>query len=606
MKAFVLALAITLGALWIYGPSLGGTWLWDDGLEIHQNPALRSPDGWWRPWVHPEGMDYFPLKSTLQWIEWRLWGDQTAPYRWVSLGLHVLSSLLVWRLLARLGVRSAFLGGILFAVHPMAVESVAWISEFKNTVSLPPLLLAAIAYVDFDRTGSRWAHRRSLAWFVAALACKTSIVAFPAVILVFAWWKRGRIRKRDLRRSGPFWAAAVLLGAATLWFQTHRAIGLAGTPTGLGTRLAQAGCSLAAYVRYSIWPVGLEPIYPWARQPGLGWIGWLGAAALLGFFWWRRGGWGRHAVLGAAWFLLFLAPVLGILPMAYSRIAPMADHFAYVSLVGVVGVAAAAWDGLRRLCAERLKPAALAWAMPAGLAGAVLVALAAGAHAYASDFANEKALWSVAVQRNPGAWLAHNNLGKVFLQENRPSEAADQFRRATTLQPDSPEAHANLGNALEALGSRDDARREYEAALAIDPRFAGARYNLGLWFLKAGRPDEAAAAFRAALAVDPAHASAHNNLGLSLAATGHPAEALEEYRRALALDPNLPEAHLNLGNALFRSGRLPEAVVEYREALRIAPEYAAAHANLAVALGQLGQGPEAEAELERARQAAHR
>ena len=606
MKTFLLALALALGTLWVYGPSLGGTWLWDDGLEIHQNPALRSPDGWWRPWVHPEGMDYFPLKSTLQWVEWRLWGDRPAPYRWASLGLHILSALLVWRLLARLGVRSAVLGGFLFAVHPMAVESVAWISEFKNTVSLPPLLLAAIAYVDFDRTGSRWAYRRSLAWFVAALACKTSTVAFPAVILVFAWWNRGRVRRRDLRASAPFWAAAVVLGAATLWFQTHRAIGLAGTPTDLGTRLGQAGWSLGVYARLSLWPVGLEPIYPAARPPSLGWIGWLGAGALLGLFWWRRAGWGRHAVLGAGWFLLFLIPALGILPMAYSRIAPMADHFAYVSLVGVVGLEASAWDAVRRLCAERLKPAALAWGVPAGLACAVLLALGAGARAHAADFADEKALWSAAIRRNPGAWLAHNNLGKVLLQENRPAEAAEQFRLATSLQPDSPEAHANLGNALGALGSPEDARHEYEAALAIDPRFAGARYNLGLWYLKAGQPDEAAAAFRAALEVDPGHASAHNNLGLCLAATGHPAEALEEYRRALALDPSLPEAHLNLGNALFRSGRLPEAVVEYREALRIAPEYAAAHANLAAALSRLGQGPEAEAELERARQGAHR
>ena len=143
MRKALQGLAIALAATWIYSPCLRGTWLWDDGLEIFQNPALRSPDGWWESWVRPQGMDYLPLKSSLQWLEWHLWGAQPLGYHLVNLGLHIVSALLVWRLLYLLGLRAAFLGGVLFAVHPVAVESVAWISEFKNTVSLPPLLLAS-------------------------------------------------------------------------------------------------------------------------------------------------------------------------------------------------------------------------------------------------------------------------------------------------------------------------------------------------------------------------------------------------------------------------------------------------------------------------------
>ena len=150
MKNLLRGLFLVLVSAWIYAPCLHGTWLWDDGLEVTQNLALRSPGGWWQPWVHPLGMDYFPLKSSLQWVEWRLWGANPLGYHLSNLVLHVVSSLLVWRLLSRLGLRTAYLGGLIFAVHPLAVESVAWIAEFKNTVSLPFLLLACLAYVGFD------------------------------------------------------------------------------------------------------------------------------------------------------------------------------------------------------------------------------------------------------------------------------------------------------------------------------------------------------------------------------------------------------------------------------------------------------------------------
>ncbi len=605
MRNLLRILAIALACAWVYSPCLRGSWLWDDGLEIAQNPVLRMADGWWQPWIHPQGMDYFPLKSSLQWVEWRLWGANPAGYHLVNLALHFASALLVWRLLARLGIRAAFLGGLLFAVHPLAVESVAWISEFKNTVSLPPLLLAAIAYVDCDRGGGRGPLARSLLWFVAALACKTSVVMFPTVILLYAWWRRGRIGAGDLGRAAPFFAAALALGAATFWFQAHRAIGIAGTPTGLLARLAQAGWSIAAYARQCVWPTGLEPLYPSARVSAAAWVPWLATAALLALFWLRRGGWGRHALLGSGWFLLNLVPVLGIVPMAYYRVSPRADHFAYLPLVGVVGLAAAAYGAVARACALRLGPTWAGRVLPAAVAGSILVALALSARAYAGAFVNEKALWSLAVDRNPGAWLGRNNLGKVLLQEGRPADAAGQFRLAIVLQPDSPETLANLGNALESLGRTEEARQEYAAALAIEPGFAGAHYNLGLSLLKARRLDEAADELRAALAADPGHAAAHNALGLALAGKGRIPEAMDEYRLALRLDPSLPEAHLNLGNALFRLGRLPDAVAEYREALRIYPEYAAAHANLGTALARQGRTSEADAEMEQARRSAN-
>lgn len=608
MRTVLRVLVIALVAAWIYSPCLHGTWLWgwDDGLEFTRNEALRSPGGWWQPWIHPAGMDYFPLKSSLQWLEWRLWGEDPLGYHLVNLGLHVASALLIWRLLLVLGVRAAFVGGLLFAAHPIAVESVAWISEFKNAVSLPPLLLASIAYVEFDRGGRRWAWALSLLCFLAALACKTSVVMLPLVLLLFAWWRRGRLGRRDLLAVLPFLAAALALGGVTVWFQSTRSIGIAGTPEGLGVRLAQAGWSIVSYARMCVWPAGVEPVYPSAPDSLPPILPWLGICAVLGLFWLKRSGWGRHALLGTGWFLLNLVPVLGVIPMAYFRIAPRADHLAYVPLVGIVGLAAAGLGALAAAWERRRGPG---WSARLPFAAAVTVAtcaMAVEARAYSGAYHDEHALWTYAVDRNPRAWLARVNLGKVLYQEGSLPEAAAQFREAIRMQPDSPEAHADLGNCLEAEGLPDEARAEYAAALAISPRFAGARYDLGRSLLKSGRLDEAQAQLRAALELDPAHAGARNSLGLALAGLGRLPEAMEQYRLALGLDPGLPEAHLNLGNALFRLGRVDGAVAEYREALRIEPGYSGAHNNLGVALARLGRDNEAAAEFEAARRTANR
>jgi tetratricopeptide (TPR) repeat protein len=602
------ALGVLLVALvsgWVYYPCLHGTWLWDDGLEISENPVLKSARGWWTPWVRPEGMDYFPLKSSLQWVEWRLWGAQPLGYHLVNLGLHIVSALLVWRLLRLVGVRAAFVGGLIFAVHPIAVESVAWISEFKNTVSLPPLLLAAIAFLAFDRRGRKIDWAASLALFFAALACKTSVVMFPVVLLLFCWWRRGTLGRRDLASTLPFFAVALAMGAATVWFQSTRSIGIAGIPQGGGARLAQAGWSIVSYARMCLWPFGMAPVYPAARLSWTSLLPWVGVLGALGVFWARRKGWGRHALLGSGWFLLNLVPVLGIIPMAYFRVSPRADHFAYLPLVGVAGLAAAGFGaalGALEKRAARRRGVRLAFAFAAAAAAC---SMAVAARAYSSVFHDEKALWSYAVARNPSAWLARGNLGKALYQEGRPVEAEQQFRQAIALQPDSPEAHADLGNCLEAEGLGDDARREYAAALGINPRFAGAHYAMGLSLLKEGQLDEAAQQFHATLELDPAHAGATNNLGLVMAGMGNLDEAMVQYRAALALNPDMPEAHLNLGNAFFRQGRYEEAMGEYREALRIYPGYAAAHSNLGHALEAAGRAAEAQAEFGEARRTAN-
>jgi tetratricopeptide (TPR) repeat protein len=597
------AAVIVLAGCWVYWPALHGGWVWDDPAEISQNAVLRDSGGLAQIWSGAAGVDYFPLKTTVQWVEWQIWGDHTAGYHAVNLGLHLLGAFLLWRLLCKLGVRWAWLGGLLFAVHPIAVESVAWISELKNTLSLPLLLGAMIAYVDYDdfraaKGATSLSYIVSLLLFLLAMLSKSTVAMFPFVILLYAWWKRGFVDRRDLLASAPFLAASLSLGAVTVWFQHARAI--AGVPLGLGgipSRVAGAGLAAAFYLEKCVFPMDLMPIYPrWVVDPPspVQFLPWLAFAIILGWLWTRRASWGRPALLGLGWFLLNLVPVLGLIPMAYQRISWVADHLAYLSLAGATGLAAAGAGALQ----SRAFPGR-SWPILAA-AGVVSILFAVESHRYAGIFRDEETLWNAALERNPGAWMAQNNLGKALFLRGRMTEAAVRFKRALENNPSDAEAHFNLGLVFEGEGREAEAMAEDETALRLRPAFPEAKNSLGNGFLRTGRPDVAIDAYEAALRLRPDYAEAHANLGAALIATGALPRAAVELERAIELRPDFPEAHFNLGNVLSRTGRSREAIAEYGLALSYRPGYAEARNSLGVALAAAGRMPEALAEYERA------
>jgi tetratricopeptide (TPR) repeat protein len=593
---------IVLASAWVYAPALTGGWIWDDLEEVAANPALRDPAGLANAWLGRSGADYFPLKSTFQWLEWHLWGDSTLGYHVASLSLHVLSALLLWRLLSKLGIRSAWIGGLVFAVHPVAVESVAWVAELKNALSLPPLLLAMGSYVDFDTERRRRDLLAAAAWFAAAMLCKSSVVMLPAVLLLFAWWRRGSVGRRDLVSAAPFLAIALVLGSVTVWFQEHRAV--AGQDLGIGgiwTRLALAGRALAFYFGTCLAPVRLMPVYPrWdAREDAwrllLAWV-LLGAAAAI--IWRCRGGWGRHAALAAGFFSLSLVPVLGLVPMAYLRISWVADHFAYIALLAVAGVAAAGFDVLLRRAG---KPAA--W-LAAALA---TVALAVESRGLAATYRGDEAFWANASERNPGAWIAHGNLGLALYGRGDVDGAIAHYRRALGIRPDDEASHVNLGNALARIGRAEEAAAQYGEALRVRPDDTDALTDLGNLDLAARRYARAVDEYARVLGLRPADsgvrrscAQAHYLAGNDLANSGRLGEAVSEYSEALRLWPALVEARANLGLALSAQGRAPEAIAELEEAIRARPDYAEARAYLGLALTRAGRPGEAVEQYEAA------
>ncbi len=454
LGSFGITLAIAVASFAAYWPAIHGAWRWADRLEVVDNVSVHAASGWWRCWVNPEGMDYFPVKGMAQWAEWHLWGSVATGYHLANVALHVVASLLAWRLFTRLGIKFGWVGGAVVALHPLAVESVAWIAEFKNELSLVFLLVAADGYVASEQGGPRRSFVLSLVAFVLALLSKSTVVMFPVACLCYDLWAKGRIVRRDLLRAAPFFLASFALGLVTVAFQSSRAIGLAGPMPGLHDRRGQAGWSLLAYLGHAVFPWRLSPIYlpiaaglpvivPWALLC-------LIAAAL----WIAEGVWRRHGLVALAVFAALLAPVLGILPMSYLRVAPRADHLAYIGLIAL-GALASGMAGLLAGVNRRLAAVAI---------GCTLAFCFVETRSQAAIFASPRALWSAAAERSPGSWLASANLGKVELDEGRFREAAVLLDRAEALRPDSAEVRLDRGNAYKQLGRPDLAEAEYREA----------------------------------------------------------------------------------------------------------------------------------------------
>ena len=582
---------IVLAGWFVFSPALHGTWLWDDQALITQNPEIRDPAGLAKIWFQPAGGDYFPLTSTIEWVQWRLWHDHPTGYHFSSLGFHLLSALLLWRLLRQLGIRQAWLGGLIFAVHPVVVESVAWVAEQKNTVSLPLLLAAMSFYLDYDRRQHRLDYGLALLLFVAALLGKTSVVMLPGVILLYHWWKEGRIARKHLLASLPFFAASLALGLVTVWFQLHRAAaGWAMPVGGWASRAASVGLALIFYFSKCVFPVGLVPVYPrWVVEPPspIQFLPWFAIGAGLFWCWTWRATWGRHALFGLGFFLINLAPVLGFIPMAYQHYTWVADHFVYLPLVGLVGLAAAGAGTLL----DRLAPTMRPYAVGGGLA--LLLLLASASHRYAANFRSEEALWTYTLERNPQAWVAHNNLGNALLQNGQLLEATVHFEQAISFNPAYAEPHNNLGNALHRLGRTPEAIAQFEQALRLNADFAEAHANLGNCLVEVGRAPEAIGHYRQALRISPGMVEVFNNLGNTLFLAGQTQEGMRLLQQAVTIKPDYAEGQDNLGKMLARVGSLPEAIEHFEIALRLQPDQAATHNDLGLALSLAGRWTEA-------------
>jgi len=595
-------------------PALRGGLLWDDNMHVTR-ADLRSLHGLWRIWFDLGAtQQYYPLLHSAFWLEHRIWGDATLGYHLTNVALHAASACLVVMIVRRLKLPGAWLAGFVFALHPVCVEAVAWISEQKSTLSGVFYLAAALAYLRFDR-GAPGARRKSqyfmaLGLFVLALMTKTVTATLPAAMLVVFWWQSDRLAwRRDVLPLIPWFAVGASAGLFTAWVEsTPRLIGAQGPQYALTLveRLLLAGRVPWFYASKVLWPSNLMFFYPrWKIDSGQWWqylfpLGLVALAVTLGLL-------ARKSRGPLAGFLIFagtLFPVLGFLNVYPFRYSYVADHFQYLATLGIIVPAA---SGLTVL-AKRISPGKIgAIALPALL----LTTLGAATWRHTGIYRDDEALFRANLPGNPDSPDLHNDLAVTLMgMLGGVPEAVAEFEAAVRLKPDSPEFHDNLGLALAQMPGRlPDAVAEYRTALRIDPNFQAAHLNLGLaWMSMPGRLQDAIAEYQAAIAenqtalrIEPNFWEAHLNLGLAYAQMpGRQADAIAEYRAALRIKPDSAVAHFKLGNVFQTMGRLPDAIAEYQASLSIDPGVAEVHYELAYALAQIpGRVPEAIVECQK-------
>ena len=628
---WLMAALMVLMTVLAYQPVWHAGFIWDDDAFLVDNPLIKAGDGLYRFWCTTSAPDYFPMTSTTLWLEWRLWGNHPLGYHLVNVLLHAASSVLLWRVLARLSIPGAWLAAAIFALHPVNVESVAWITERKNTLAMFFCAWTLLWYVRFDQQSKAGTvppgprhpspvtrhpslfYWLSLGAFALALLSKTAVVTLPVVLLLLVWWRCRRIERRDVVRTIPFFAMAGLLGLLTVWFQYHRAIGSdIVRADSFWARLAGAGWAVWFYLYKALWPLDVMFVYPrWsidASNP-LSYLPGLLAVVALAVAWYYRRQWGRPVLCALGCFVVMLLPVLGFLDIYFMRYSLVADHWQYFAILGPIALLAAAWSadwsaGIPAGVAPSLAGADKNVGAPGrlwrvnsqlgiALGCAVLLVLGALTWKQARLYVNQETLWRHTLARNPACWLAHDNLGAVLDARGQVDEAITHYREAIRLRSDCPSAHNNLGIALAGKGRMDEAIRHYQEAIRLAPDYAETYNNLAAARLISGQIEEAISLCRQAIRLKPDYPLAYNNLGKALLMSGQTREAISQYQQAICLKPDYVEAHYNLATALGKLGQINEAIRHYQEVIRLQPDHAGAHIELGTTLSERGETDEA-------------
>ena len=615
-QGWLKGLFLVIPVIIAYLPAMQGGFVWDDdSWTTSITKLLHSPSGLCSMWLNPTALQqYYPLSGTTFWLDYQLWKFWTLPYHVENVLLHILAALLLWRVLLRLDVPGAWLASALFALHPVMVESVAWITERKNVLSLIFYLGAFLAYAQYapwitttsknsstpETSRSRW-HRPffyglALILFLCALLAKTTTFSLPAAILLIGWWKRGQIRWReDAFPTLPFFALALGLCTLTAWLERHH-VGAEGSDFTLSfpQRCIVAGRVFWFYIGKLFWPVNLCFVYPrWKPNPAL--IGqWLYPLTALGGMvglWLGQKRIGRGPIAALLFYVGALFPLLGFLNaygMLYSFVW---DHWVYLPALGIIVLAAA----FVTRAAQLLHAEAVVY----GFAAIVLPALAVLTWRQAGTFINMETLWRTTIARNPDAAMVYNNLGLVQMDRGQTDAALANFRKAAQIQPDDASALNNIGAALSRKGQVNEAIPYLQKAIALQPNFARPYCNLGSIFLAKGQVDTAILYYEEAIKLRPEFDLAHNGLGSAFVKQGQMDEAIDQFRIVLQLQPDSAEALDNLGMALLQKGEVSQAIVSLEEELQGHPDDAVAHNYLGFAFLQQGQAGPAKANFQK-------
>jgi tetratricopeptide (TPR) repeat protein len=582
-RAWIFGLVLVIVTIFVYRPAWNGGFLWDDDDYITNNDLLTASDGLRRIWFSLDSpSQYFPLVYTTFRIERALWGLNTSGYHWVNLLLHVANALLVWRVLARLNVPGAWLAGAIFALHPVQVESVAWITERKNVLMgffFLLTLLAWIAFVDED-TRRRWRfYCLALILYALALSAKTTACTLPAALFLILWLQKKSINRERILQMVPFLILGLAMGFLAMWWEryhqgTSRAVFTFLNPV---ERVLVASRAVWFYLSKLLWPSNLTFIYPrWTISPThlLDYTWLLAGVVLCAAIYFARRYVGRSVEVAAAFFVVTLSPVLGFIMLFTFRYTFVADHYQYLACIGPIALFSAGVASLGDVFKQHRS-------YILGAALFVVASLGALTWRQAAMYGDIETLWRTTLAKNPQCWMAHTNLGIVLLQKGQIDAGIAQYRAALEMQPDSWDAEYNLGTALVAKGNVDEAILHCDRAVAMQPNDPDGQVSLGDALLAKKRIDEAIDHYQKAMAIRPDYFLAYYGLGRALLEKGELDSAIQYCRAALLIRPDDPDCHTVLAVALDQKGETAEAIQNYERAVEISPTSIPALTNLA-------------------------
>jgi len=532
-------LAATLGTLTIlvYRPAWHGGFIWDDDRYVTNNYLLIAPDGLRRIWFSLDApSQYFPLTYTVLRLE-RLWWDlHPSGYHWTNILLHLANAFLVWGLLARLRVPGAWLAGAIFALHPVQVESVAWISELKNVLMGFFFLLTVLIWAEYVNARSK--HRgilyvAALVFYLLALSAKATACTLPAALLLVLWLQKKPIGRRALLEITPFVVLALAIGLVAVWWEKYHQGTRMLVSLGPPERLLIASRAVWFYLGKIFWPAKLTFIYPQWQIDTSSPVAYLWLVAAIAFvvaIYYARRWFGRSIEVAALFFVTTLGPLLGFIMLYTFRYTFVADHYQYLASIGPIALASA---GLVRLSQSSKS---LQWPVVAA-SFAILICLCLLTWRQSATYGDAETLWRKTIVQNPGCWMAYNNLGALEFQKDRIDDAIDNYERSLRLHSDYPEAHYNLGSALLQKGKIDEALKQCEKALELQPNDPDAHVVLGNVFMAKQDLDRAIRQYEQALTLHPEDSNAHYNLGIALQEKGETERAASEYEKAREFEP---------------------------------------------------------------------
>lgn len=576
---------IVLACLAVYIPAMRGGFIWDDNVYVQNNPMLSSGNGLRKIWFSfDQPSQYFPMVYTSFRFEYALWEVDPLGYHITNIVLHAINALLLWWVLRCLSIPGAWLAAAIFALHPVHVESVAWITERKNVLMAFFSFLSLLAWMRFaDRS-----HRSQLAWpiyvlslllYIMALLSKTTACTLPAALVLLLWLKNISIDIKRWLQITPYVLVGLAIGILTVWYEHHHQ-GTAMLKLGMNPieRMLIAGRALWFYVGKLAWPVNLAFSYPYWKIDVTDPLqyGWLLACLFVACGMWRwRDKLGRAPIAAITFFVATLLPMLGFFSLFTFFYAYVADHYQYVASIGPIAMIAGA--GYRT--ADRFG----VWVKGVAIIIAAFVLMTLGILTWrqAHIYRDLETLWRDTLKKNPKSWMAHTNLGNVLLSQKEFDEAISHYRRALRFKPDNARAHSGWGCALESQDKIDEAISHFNQALRIKPDWYVPYYNLGRIFRSQGRINEAINKWERSLQLRPDHAKAHFSMGLAMVELGKFDEAIKHFKEALRIRPGLPAVHNELAEVYYRQQEYEKALVHWNEALKIRPYWVRVLNNMA-------------------------